>query len=196
MLIFDNFRAMKALAGFGCFLLNGISISLIVVCRPQIALLVPFVVLWLLTVSLQLIVILRKPGYVSQNLDLFETPIPTSSAIGDSSGTPIHDISGQFVGNFDNAPTVIANADEPANEQKSPTLIANTDQAANEQNTSDKMLHAYGRTEIINGHRYQVKYCHSCKSWRPPRASHCAYCDRCIESMDHHCVLYVNKALG
>ncbi|KAJ3064689.1 hypothetical protein HDU98_011911 [Podochytrium sp. JEL0797] len=33
----------------------------------------------------------------------------------------------------------------------------------------------------------EVKYCYSCQIWRPPRASHCRTCNRCVENHDHHC---------
>jgi palmitoyltransferase ZDHHC9/14/18 len=38
-------------------------------------------------------------------------------------------------------------------------------------------------------HTYHVRrrWCYTCNVLRPPRASHCPYCDCCIERMDHHC---------
>ncbi|KAJ3009894.1 hypothetical protein HKX48_007685, partial [Thoreauomyces humboldtii] len=32
-----------------------------------------------------------------------------------------------------------------------------------------------------------LKFCTTCHIWRPPRASHCGICDRCVDSHDHHC---------
>jgi len=38
-----------------------------------------------------------------------------------------------------------------------------------------------------NKKRIKQKWCYTCHLWRPPQASHCQYCDRCMYRFDHHC---------
>ncbi|PVU87233.1 hypothetical protein BB559_006149, partial [Furculomyces boomerangus] len=40
---------------------------------------------------------------------------------------------------------------------------------------------------FINDTRIRLKYCTTCRIYRPPRASHCRQCDNCVELEDHHC---------
>ncbi|KAG0637589.1 DHHC palmitoyltransferase-domain-containing protein [Tuber brumale] len=40
-----------------------------------------------------------------------------------------------------------------------------------------------------------IKYCRTCRIWRPPRCHHCRICDNCIETQDHHCV-WLNNCVG
>ncbi|KAI5801438.1 DHHC palmitoyltransferase-domain-containing protein [Peziza echinospora] len=40
-----------------------------------------------------------------------------------------------------------------------------------------------------------VKYCRTCRIWRPPRCHHCRACDNCVETQDHHCV-WLNNCIG
>ncbi|CAK67528.1 unnamed protein product (macronuclear) [Paramecium tetraurelia] len=42
---------------------------------------------------------------------------------------------------------------------------------------------------------YKVRYCSTCKIMRPSKASHCKFCNHCVEGFDHHC-FWVGTCIG
>ncbi|OZJ01479.1 hypothetical protein BZG36_05528 [Bifiguratus adelaidae] len=51
------------------------------------------------------------------------------------------------------------------------------------------------RETVVKGQMVNLKYCDTCRVYRPPRTSHCRPCDNCVENEDHHCV-WLNNCIG
>ena len=47
----------------------------------------------------------------------------------------------------------------------------------------------------VQGHMTNLNYCYTCFHFRPPRTSHCAECDNCVQNFDHHC-LWMGTCVG
>ncbi|RXK35019.1 hypothetical protein M231_07722 [Tremella mesenterica] len=51
------------------------------------------------------------------------------------------------------------------------------------------------REFVVKDGQVTSRYCETCKSYRPPRSSHCRLCGNCVDGIDHHCS-YIHTCVG
>ncbi|XP_062104670.1 probable protein S-acyltransferase 5 [Humulus lupulus] len=68
-----------------------------------------------------------------------------------------------------------------------PGIIPRSEQDQLEEPNGSRSRAIKKKIVVINGVELKLKYCRTCKIFRPPRSCHCVVCDNCVEKFDHHC---------
>ena len=56
-------------------------------------------------------------------------------------------------------------------------------------------LKEYAMEKTTIGELTSLRFCKTCKLEKPPKASHCKYCNNCVKNFDHHC-FFIGNCIG
>lgn len=76
-----------------------------------------------------------------------------------------------------------------------PGIIPRNQTSPSEAASTSTFRRTRSRRIIIDGVETKQKCCRICKIFRPPRSSHCAVCDNCVDKFDHHCP-WIGQCIG
>ncbi|XP_012699189.1 probable protein S-acyltransferase 2 [Setaria italica] len=76
-----------------------------------------------------------------------------------------------------------------------PGIIPRNPVSPSEEDGTGAARSAPSRFIVVNGVEMRLNFCRACKINRPPRSSHCAVCDNCVDKFDHHCPL-ISRCIG
>ncbi|KAI9102014.1 DHHC palmitoyltransferase-domain-containing protein [Phlyctochytrium arcticum] len=131
----------------------------------QVAIIVPFVWIWAMTMASMCRTSLTDPGFLPQNIHPLDAPTSGGTPCQDASIPPTQTSSDNSTHRLPPGYPFDPSAGPPTNFTKLTTV---------------------GDSSLVQ------KYCITCNIWRPLRASHCSTCDRCVANHDHHCPWVAN----
>jgi palmitoyltransferase ZDHHC9/14/18 len=68
-------------------------------------------------------------------------------------------------------------------------------QESQKYNPNDSAIYVPNEVPTSVPNIFKERYCKTCNILRPPKTSHCSYCDHCVMNFDHHC-FFVGNCIG